>query len=105
MRGDLELQVEIQRLNEKERALRKELLDLSNGFGNERTNFAIAIRQLETQVESLSLDVKHAQSEQEYAETTAAKISIEYANLALEYEKAVLQNRNYRKELAQVKGQ
>ncbi|CAD8109574.1 unnamed protein product [Paramecium primaurelia] len=99
----IQLQQEINILNEKERVLRKEILDLQNELGNQKLSQTIKIRELETLAEQYKQESIHAQQEQDYAEQLTAKISIQYADLAMEYEKAVLQNRSYRKSFSKLK--
>ncbi|CAK91088.1 unnamed protein product (macronuclear) [Paramecium tetraurelia] len=100
---NLQLQQEINSLNEKERVLRKEILDLQNELGNSKLSQTIKIRELETLAEQYRQESIHAQQEQDYAEQLTAKISIQYADLAMEYEKTVLQNRSYRKSISKIK--
>ncbi|CAD8208045.1 unnamed protein product [Paramecium pentaurelia] len=99
----IQLQQEINILNEKERVLRKEILDLQNELGNQKLSQTIKIRELETLAEQYKQESIHAQQEQDYAEQLTAKMSIQYADLAMEYEKAVLQNRSYRKSFSKLK--
>ncbi|CAD8204959.1 unnamed protein product [Paramecium pentaurelia] len=99
----IHLQQEINSLNEKDRLLRKEILDLQNELGNLKLSHTIKIRELETSIEQFKQDSIHAQQEQDYAEQLTAKISIQYAELAMEYENAVLQNRSYRKSISKLK--
>ncbi|CAD8112288.1 unnamed protein product [Paramecium sonneborni] len=99
----LMLQQQINSLNENERILRKEILNLQNELGNSNLSHTIKIRELETLIEQFKQEANHAQQEQDYAEQLTAKISIQYADLAMEYEKAVLQNRSYRKSISKLK--
>ncbi|CAK63744.1 unnamed protein product (macronuclear) [Paramecium tetraurelia] len=99
----IQLQQEIVSLNEKERVLRKELLDLQNEIGNLKLSHTIKIRELETLSEQYKQEANHAQQEQDYAEQMAAKLSVQYAELAMEYENVILQNRTYRKSISKLK--
>ncbi|KAM3136242.1 hypothetical protein pb186bvf_011701 [Paramecium bursaria] len=104
-KGDIELQQEINRLNERERHLKKEIVDLQNDLGTSRMNLTLIQRKLETEIERLMQDVEIATKDQSYAEQQAANSSILYANLAMEFEGTILQNRQLRKELAKYKPQ